>query len=114
MTPTTVGTLIEGGVRVTRSCQWCKDFAEVDLQRIEQEKGAGFPMLDHLPLCTNGDCKGMIRFQAQRGMRSEWLMTAEGEKRFQDHSDWMFRFNLIERRRLLQKRRRAALASSGS
>lgn len=110
----TVGALIEDGVRVTRSCQWCKDFGEVDLQRIEREKGAGYSMLDHLPLCTNGDCKGMIRFQAQRGMRSQWLMTAEGEKRFQDHSDWMFRFNLIEGRRLMQKRRRATSTTDES
>ncbi len=111
---TTVGSLIEGGVRVTRSCQWCKDSGEVDLQRIAREKGADYPMLDHLPLCTNGDCKGMIRFQAQRGMRSQWLMTPEGQVRFQAHSDWLFQANIIERRRQAQRQRRAAFSTRGT
>lgn len=114
MTLTTVGSLIEGGVRVTRSCQWCKDFGEVDLQRIAREKGAGYSMLDRLPLCTNGDCKGMIRFQAQRGMRSQWLMTPEGHARFQAHSDWLFQANIIERRRQAQRQRRAAFSTRGT
>jgi hypothetical protein len=114
MTSKTVGDLIEGGVRVTRSCQWCKDFGEVDLQRIAREKGTAFPMLDHLPLCTNGDCKGMIRFQAHRGMRAEWLMTSEGQARFQAHSDWLFQANIIERRRQAQRQRRAAFATGGT
>jgi hypothetical protein len=114
MTLTTVGSLIEGGARVTRSCQWCKDFGEVDLQRIAREKGADYPMLDHLPLCINGDCKGMIRFQAQRGMRSQWLMTPEGQARFQAHSDWLFQANIIERRRQAQRQRRAASSTRGT
>lgn len=114
MNLTTVGSLIEGGVRVTRSCQWCNDSGEVDLQRIAREKGAGFSMLDHLPLCTNGDCKGMIRFQAHRGMRSQWLMTPQGQARFQAHSDWLFQANIIERRRQAQKQRRAAISSGGT
>lgn len=108
MTPKTVGGLIEGGVRVTRSCQWCRDFGEVDLQRIARERGMGYPMLDHLPLCTNGDCKGMIRFQAHRGMRAEWLMTPEGQAKFQTHSDWLFQTKTIETRRAAMKQRRAA------
>lgn len=114
MNRTTVGSLIEGAVRVTRSCQWCKDFGEVDLQRIERERGADFSMLDHLPLCTNGDCKGMIRFQAQRGLRSQWLMTPEGQARFQAHSDWLFQANIIERRRQDQKQKRAAFSTGGT
>ncbi|MNS89575.1 hypothetical protein D3C72_1235920 [compost metagenome] len=114
MNRTTVGSLIEGGARVTRSCQWCKDFGEVDLQRIERERGADFSMLDHLPLCTNGDCKGMICFQAHRGMRAQWLMTPEGQARFQAHSDWLFQANIIERRRQAQKQRRAAFSTGGT
>lgn len=108
MIPKTVGDLIEGGVRVTRSCQWCKDFGEVDLQRIVREKGADYPMLDHLPLCTNGDCKGMIRFQAHRGMRTQWLLTTEGQARFHQHSAWMFQTYIIETRRADLKQRRGA------
>lgn len=111
---TTVGSLIEGGARVIRSCQWCKDLGEVDLQRIAREKGTDYPMLDHLPLCINGACKGMIRFQAQRGMRSQWLMTPEGQARFQAHSDWLFQANIIERRRQAQRQRRAASSTRGT
>ncbi|WEK56505.1 MAG: hypothetical protein P0Y52_08020 [Candidatus Brevundimonas phytovorans] len=109
MIVTTVGALLEQCVRVTWSCQWCRDGGKVDLQRIARHKGLSFSMLNHLPLCTNGDCKGMIRFQAHHGMRSHWLMTAEGDQKFQAHSDWLFQANIIERRRLAQKQRRAGL-----
>lgn len=106
MNRTTVSSLIENGVRVTRSCQWCNDFGDVDLERIVREKGPDYPMLDRLPLCTNGDCRGMIRFQAHRGMRAEWLMTPKGAARFQQHGDWMFQTRSIEARRSAIKRRR--------
>lgn len=114
MKPTTVEDLINGGVRVTRSCQWCKEFAEVDLQRIMREKGADYGMLDHLPLCTNGDCKGMIRFQAHRGMRTKWLLTQAGLDRFDKHSVWMFQTHIIETQRQDLKQRRAAARSGGA
>ncbi|MGE7196870.1 hypothetical protein [Brevundimonas naejangsanensis] len=104
----TVEDLISGDVRVTRSCQWCKEFADVDLQRILREKGADYGMLDHLPLCTNGDCKGMIRFQAHRGMRTQWLLTKTGYERFDKHSVWMFETHIIETRRQDLKQRRAS------
>lgn len=103
---TTVGELIEQNVNVTRYCQWCKDWGEVDLKRIAREKGWEFSMLDRLPLCTNGDCQGMLRFNSHRGMRSQMLMTKVGDQRFQEHSAWIFRTRMIEARRRTQKSKR--------
>lgn len=99
MKAVTVGQLLEEGVRVTHSCQWCKFHEETNLARICREKGPDVPMMDRLPLCTNGDCRGMLRFMVYRGCRSEWLMTKAGDAKFQAHSDWMFATRSIERRR---------------
>lgn len=104
--PTTVGELIDQGVRVTRYCDACRDYAVVDLPRIAREKGWTWSMLDRLPLCTNGDCLGMIRFKAERGVRAEWLMTAAGEARFDAHTDWMFQTRQVAHRRGVAKLRR--------
>lgn len=103
----TVIQLIETGARVTRYCETCKDHGEIDLERIRRVRGDDFPMLDHLPLCTNGDCIGMIRFKASLGMRSRWLMTAKGHERFQRHSDWVFTTKNMAIKRQVQRERRA-------
>lgn len=110
MKAATVGELIEGAVRTTRLCQWCKDFAEVDLQKIAAAKGAEFSLVDRLPICTNGECLGMVRFQIHQGMRTDWLMTAAGDARFQAHSDWLFTHRQILLRR---ERQRAAQTKKG-
>lgn len=102
----TVIHLIESGARVTRYCETCKDHADVDLQRIRRARGDDFPMLDHLPLCTNGDCIGMIRFKAHLGMRSRWLITPKGDERYQQHSDWVFTTRTLETKRQAQRERR--------
>lgn len=108
MSQDTVGSLIEQGARVTRYCETCKDHAEVDLERIRRAKGDDYPMLDHLPLCTNGDCIGMIRFKAELGMRGRWLMTTKGHERYQAHGDWIFttRNLAIKRHAQLERRKR--------
>ena len=98
----TVGELIEEGVRTTRHCQWCSDFADVDLEVIAAAKGLDFSLVDQLPICTNGDCLGMVRFQIHRGIRAEWLMTREGERRFQAHTDWLFAYRMVKLRRSRQ------------
>lgn len=110
MRATTVGDLIEGGVRTTRQCQWCNDFADVDLRKIAMAKGASFSLVDRLPICTNGDCLGMVRFQVHQGMRRDWLMTAAGDARFQAHSDWMFSYRQVL---LRKKRQQAAQTTKG-
>lgn len=107
MTQDTVASLIEHKARVTRYCETCKDHGEVDLERIRRAKGEDYPMLDHLPLCTNGDCIGMIRFKAELGMRGRWLMTAKGNERFQAHSDWVFTTQNLAIRRRVERERRA-------
>lgn len=102
----TVIQLIDGGARVTRYCETCKDHADIDLQRVLRARGEDYPMIDHLPLCTNGDCIGMIRFKAHLGMRSRWLMTAKGHERYQQHSDWVFTTRAIATKRQAQRERR--------
>ena len=115
-TQDTVGRLIEEKVRVTRYCETCKDHGEVDLERIRRAKGDGYLMLDHLPLCTNGTCMGMIRFKAQLGMRGRWLMTAKGDERYQAHGDWMFttRNLAIKRHAQLERRKRQSRPMRGA
>ena len=110
MKPTTVGDLIDSGVRTTRHCQWCKEFAEVDLHKIAAAKGAIFSLVDRLPICTNGDCLGMVRFQVHLGMRKSWLMTAAGDARLKAHSDWMFSYRQVL---LRKKRQQAAQTTKG-
>lgn len=106
MSQDTVGALIEQGVRVTRYCESCKDHGEVDLERIFRAKGGDYGMLDHLPLCTNGTCMGMIRFKAQLGIRGRWLLTSKGDERYQAHLDWMFTTRNISIRRQAELQRR--------
>lgn len=110
----TVGDLIEGGIRTTRQCDWCRDVAEVDLHRIAAAKGADFSLVDRLPICTNGGCFGMVRFQMHRGMRTAWLMTAEGEARFQKHCDWIAQYHVVLVRREHQLAVRKAEAPRNS
>lgn len=99
----TVGELIDEGIRTTRHCECCGDFADVDLQRIAAGKGRDFSLVDRLPFCTNGDCLGMIRFQIHRGLRAQWLLTPEGAARFQAHSDWLFTYRQVQSRRAAQR-----------
>lgn len=107
MSQDTVGSLIEAKARVTRYCETCKDHGDVDLERIRRAKGENYSMLDHLPLCTNGDCIGMIRFSAQLGIRGRFLMTAKGDARYQAHLDWMFTTRTVAIKRKAQRERRA-------
>lgn len=103
----TVGHLIEKNIRITRYCQTCGEKADVDLNRIAVAKGFDFDLTDRLPLCTNGDCIGMIRFQVMAGMRRWFLMTEKGDAAFLKHSEWIFQTQLIATRREAQRRSRA-------
>lgn len=102
----TVIQLIESGARVTRYCEMCKDHAEVDLERIRRAKSDDYSMVDRLPLCTSGECIGMIRFKASLGMRSQWLMTQQGHERYRKHSDWMFTTRNLAKKRQIERERR--------
>lgn len=107
----TVGEFIDQRLRVTRFCQWCNEFAEVDLDAIAREKGAGFSLIDKMPYCTNGDCFGLIRFKVQRGIREAWLLTDLGQRQFQAHCDFMFTYRQVLLKRNRQKAARARRAS---
>lgn len=102
-----VGYLIEAGIRVARYCEACRDHGDIDLHKVAIARGFDFDLTDRLPLCTNGDCIGMIRFQAHAGMRRWFLLTDKGDDAYQKHSNWMFLTGVIATNRAAQRRRRA-------
>ena len=104
----TVGHLIERNIRITRYCETCGEKADVDLNRIAVAKGFDFDLTDRLPLCTNGDCIGMIRFQAHAGMRRWFLLTEAGEARVFRHADWVSWTRIYSAQREHLKKQRAA------
>ena len=110
---TTVGELIDAGHDVVWMCQWCDGWGPVDLALIVAEKGRDFSMIDRLPLCVQGDCRGMLRFRVGHGMRWSWLMTSAGDARFSAHTGWLFQRDMIEIRRATQIETRAKRKTSG-
>lgn len=109
----TVGHLIEKNIRITRYCETCGEKADVDLHRIAVAKGFDFDLTDRLPLCTNGDCIGMIRFQAHAGMRRWFLLTTEGEERVLRHADWVSNTQIYTARREYERKLRREREGAG-